>query len=120
MRRTRTIKYIHPLRRTIGPKSTRVVKKQTFSTFGKVGMVLETLSEALDVPGAGSFTVNDVVIIRAMGEGSVELTVLLNVNFHKFSPLKSIITSSTRAETDKWFKDWSASADRFLKGLKQT
>jgi hypothetical protein len=110
----RELKFTHPLSGPIGPSSTRITKTQTLTTFGTTGAVLTTSSEVHDVPGGGSFRVEDCLIVSPQQEGVVEVTVMVGVVFKKFTPLKGVITKNTERDSGEWFLNWSEKAKEWL------
>ena len=91
----------------IGPKETRIVKNQQLTYLPDRGLLMQTTTEILDVPAGSYFTVDDLWVVRPRSRGvGVDVDIHFGVNFSKFSPLKSIITSNSNAETTKWFQNW--------------
>jgi len=100
----REISYRHPLFNPLGPQSTRVVKTQNLTDFATKGFVIETKVQVLDVPSANSFAVYDCWKVTADDKGtSVNVTVMMDVRFTAWSPLKGVISSNSYGDGAKWF-----------------
>mmetsp|Transcript_16768 Transcript_16768/g.34550 ORF Transcript_16768/g.34550 Transcript_16768/m.34550 type:complete len:114 (-) Transcript_16768:21-362(-) len=109
------MEFRHPLSGPVGPSSTRISKSQVLLTYPcNSGVILKTTSTVHDVPGGGSFKVEDAIVVEKEGEEGVRVTVLVGVDFRKFSPLKSVITKSTYQDTNLWFRKWRDAAESYL------
>lgn len=101
-----------------GLKQTRGIKIQKCQRFGDKGLILQTSTRLDDVPMADSFSVEEAVIVRPVGEADsmVNVEIYLEVKFIKYTMLKSLIESNTNGEVTKWLNEYLAAWKAFLSG----
>lgn len=102
---SREIKFIKPLN-VPGLPSTRCTNVQRFRRFGEQGLVVCESTQMDDVPGASTFTVEDMVAVRSISPGKISLEINFEVHFIKATYFRFMIENSTGAEMQKYFKDF--------------
>jgi len=107
----RDVNFIHPLNNTVGPSQAKTNRRQCFQRFGTLGATLQNTTVVQGVPGADCFQVVDRWIIQSSGDSSVDLSVYFQISFSKFTMFKSLIQKNVKAETKKWYHEYS----RFLR-----
>ena len=96
----RQIKFFKPVNLP-GLKSTRGIKHQRYRLFPGVGCIVCSSTWLEDVPAAKSFSVDDVLVVKAVGE-RVEICISFEVKFLQSTMFKFVIESGTNAEMFKW------------------
>ena len=101
----REIKFFKPVNLP-GLKSTRGVKVQKCKRFSSVGLVLLSSTRLEDVPMASSFTVEDMMTVKALDNNRVLVEISFEVKFIKNlnSFFRYTIDSSTTPEMSKWLQ----------------
>jgi len=102
-----------------GLKQTRGIKIQKCQRFGNMGLILQTSTRLDDVPMADSFSVEESVVVRPVGDGAggeVTVEMYLEVKFIKYTMLKSLIESNTHGEVTKWLQEYFAAWRSFISG----
>jgi hypothetical protein len=100
---TKEIKFLKPVNLP-GLKSTRGKKVQRFRRFGDAGLFVISSTRLEDVPAADTFSVDDIVAVRAIEGGKVEVEICFQVTFIKSTILKYMIESNTNSEMTKWLQ----------------
>eukprot|EP01034_Spumella_vulgaris_P021515 gene21515-27550_t len=109
----REIKFFKPVNLP-GLASTRGVKVQRFRRFENVGLVLCSSTRLEDVPAADTFSVEDMISVKALdpqssgGCASVAVEITFQVTFIKSTYMKYIIDRSTNFEMTKWLEAFFA------------
>jgi hypothetical protein len=105
----REIKFFKPVNLP-GLKSTRGVKVQKCKRFGNCGLVLLSSTRLEDVPMASSFTVEDMVTVKAMDSNRVLVEISFEVKFIKNlnAFFRYTVDSSTSPEMTKWLQAFFA------------
>jgi hypothetical protein len=102
--KTRTIEYTHPVNAPMAPPMARARKEQTYTTFGKHGLVMETRTYVSDVPMTDCFYVADQIRVEPTSENSVAVTMSFDLKFVKSTMFKAIIVRTTKGEIDSFMK----------------
>jgi hypothetical protein len=97
---SREMKFVKPIPAI--KSSTRGVKLQRFRRFGDYGFVLCSSTRLEDVPASDSFSVEDMLAVKAVGEDRVAIEITFEVKFIKSTMFRYVIESNTNAEMSKW------------------
>ena len=98
-----------------GLKQTRATKSQKWRKCGTIGLVLYTSTKLDDVPMADCFTVDDCIIVKAVGNDKVSIDATMEVKFVKSTMMRSMIESSTNKEVCAWLKEYLACMKKYAK-----
>ena len=96
--KSRTIEYTHPINAPMAPPMARARKEQSYQKFGENGMVLETKTYVADVPMTDCFYVADQILVEAVDDNKVAVTMSFGLEFVKSTMFKAIIIRTTNGE----------------------
>jgi len=100
--KTRTIEYTHPVNAPMAPPMARAKKEQTYTSFGTLGLVLETKTYVSDVPMTDCFYVTDQIRVESTSETSVVVTMSFDLEFVKSTMFRAIIMRTTKSEFERF------------------
>mmetsp|Transcript_9921 Transcript_9921/g.13614 ORF Transcript_9921/g.13614 Transcript_9921/m.13614 type:complete len:401 (-) Transcript_9921:1282-2484(-) len=103
----REMKFFKPVNLP-GLASTRGVKVQRMKRFEDSGAIVCSCTRLEDVPAADTFSVDDVMTVKAVGPSSVSVEITFQVTFIKSTMMKYIIEKSTNGEMIKWLEAFFA------------
>jgi len=109
----RSVKFRTPVHGPIGPSSTRAVKVQRIRRFGDVGLIVDSSTSLEDIPMSETFTVEDSWAVEQTPGGDLSFEITFEVKFHKSNMLKSLVASKSKADTQKFYEDWTNAAKRY-------
>ena len=90
-----------------GLRCTRGKKAQRFKKFGNAGLLVYSSSSVEDVPAAHTFSVDDMCLVRAIGDNEIEVELSFEVKFKASTMLKYMIESNTNREMEIWLKKFA-------------
>lgn len=108
---SREMKFIKPLY-VPGLSSTRCTNVQRYRRFSEQGLVVCESTCMEDVPGASTFTVEDMIAVKTISKDKISLEINFEVRFIKSTMFRVFIEKSTGAEMQKYFIDFYAHVKR--------
>jgi len=113
----RTLTYRAPVKKAIGPSTTRLEETQRYH-LQKERLVTETVSVMHDIPYGDYFRVESMQEVVSLGPDRCKLTCYVGVNFTKKTFFEGKIKTGVLEETTESFKRWISLAEDEIKRRK--